>query len=138
MTINETYLVDLLFRDLLIFRKNICLMEYLFEPFEEADMKLYVGNMSFDTEESDLRKAFEEHGTVDSVAIITDRDTGRSKGFGFVEMSNDTEGQAAIDALNDKDLQGRTLKVNVAKPRTDNRGGGGGGGGRGGFGRGGY
>ena len=101
-------------------------------------MKLYVGNMSFDTEESDLRKAFEEHGTVDSVAIITDRDTGRSKGFGFVEMSNDTEGQAAIDALNDKDLQGRTLKVNVAKPRTDNRGGGGGGGGRGGFGRGGY
>ena len=101
-------------------------------------MKLYVGNMSFDTEESDLRKAFEEHGKVDSVAIITDRDTGRSKGFGFVEMSNDTEGQAAIDALNDKDLQGRTLKVNVAKPRTDNRGGGGGGGGRGGFGRGGY
>ena len=100
-------------------------------------MKIYVGNMSFDTEESDLRKAFEEHGAVDSVAIITDRDTGRSKGFGFVEMSNDTEGQAAIDALNDKDLQGRTLKVNVAKPRTDNRGGGGGGG-RGGFGRGGY
>ena len=104
-------------------------------------MKLYVGNMSFDTEESDLRKAFEEHGTVDSVAIITDRDTGRSKGFGFVEMSDDTQAQAAIEALNDKDLQGRTLKVNKAKPSTDNRGGGGGGGGGrggGGFGRGGY
>lgn len=99
-------------------------------------MKIYVGNMNFDTTESDLRTAFEAHGTVDTVNIITDRDTGRAKGFGFVEMSNDTEGQAAIDALNDKDLQGRTLKVNVAKPRTDNRGGGGGG--RGGFGRGGY
>ena len=102
-------------------------------------MKIYVGNMNFDTTESDLRTAFEAHGTVDTVNIITDRDTGRAKGFGFVEMSNDTEGQAAIDALNDKDLQGRTLKVNVAKPRTDNRGGGGGGrGGGGGFGRGGY
>jgi len=103
-------------------------------------MKLYVGNMSFDTEESDLRKAFEEHGTVDSVAIITDRDTGRSKGFGFVEMSDDTQAQAAIEAMNDKDFMGRTLKVNKAKPRTDNRGGGGGGGrgGGGGFGRGGY
>ena len=99
-------------------------------------MKIYVGNMNFDTSESDLRTAFEAHGTVDSVNIITDRDTGRAKGFGFVEMSNDTEAQAAIDALNDKDLQGRTLKVNKAKPRTDNRGGGGGG--RGGFGRGGY
>lgn len=91
-------------------------------------MKIYVGNMNFDTTESDLRTAFEAHGTVDTVNIITDRDTGRAKGFGFVEMSNDTEGQAAIDALNEKDLQGRTIKVNVAKPRTDNRGGGGGGG----------
>ncbi len=127
LTINETYQVDLLFRDLLIFRKNICLMQYLFEPFEEADMKIYVGNMNFDTTESDLRTAFEAHGTVDTVNIITDRDTGRAKGFGFVEMSNDTEGQAAIDALNDKELQDRTLKVNVAKPRADNRGGGGGG-----------
>jgi cold-inducible RNA-binding protein len=94
-------------------------------------MKIYVGNMSYDTEESDLRKAFEAHGSVDSVAIITDRDTGRSKGFGFVEMSNDTEAQAAIDAMNDKDFMGRTLKVNKARPRNDNRGGG-----RGGFGRG--
>jgi RNA recognition motif-containing protein len=94
-------------------------------------MKIYVGNMNFDTTESDLRTAFEAHGTVDSVNIITDRDTGRTKGFGFVEMSNDTEAQAAIDALNDKELHDRTLKVNKAKPRTDNRGGGG----RGGFGR---
>ncbi|MCK4539284.1 MAG: RNA-binding protein [Candidatus Krumholzibacteria bacterium] len=100
-------------------------------------MKIYVGNMSFDTGESDLRKAFEEHGTVDTISIITDRDTGRPKGFGFIEMSNDTEAQAAIDNLNDKDFMGRTLKVNQARPRNDNRGGGGGRGG-GGFGRGGY
>ena len=99
-------------------------------------MKIYVGNMSFDTGESDLRKAFEEHGTVDTISIITDRDTGRPKGFGFIEMSNDTEAQAAIDNLNDKDFMGRTLKVNQARPRNDNRGGGGRGGG--GFGRGGY
>ncbi len=100
-------------------------------------MKIYVGNMSFDTEEGDLRKAFEEHGSVDSVTIITDRDTGRSKGFGFVEMSNDEEAQAAIDNMNDKEFMSRTLKVNKARPRNDNRGGGGrGGGGRGGFGRG--
>ena len=100
-------------------------------------MKIYVGNMNFDTQESDLRKAFEEHGTVDSVSIIMDRHSGRSKGFGFVEMSNDTEAQAAIDALNEKDLMGRTIKVNKARPRTDSRGGGRGGfggGGRGGFG----
>ena len=99
-------------------------------------MKIYVGNMNFDTSESDLRTAFEAHGTVDSVNVITDRDTGRAKGFAFVEMPNDTEAQAAIDSLNDKDLQDRTLKVNKAKPRTDNRSGGGGG--RGGFGRSGY
>ena len=99
-------------------------------------MKIYVGNMSFDTGESDLRKAFEEHGSVDSATIITDRDTGRSKGFGFVEMTDDTEAQAAIDGLNDKEFMGRTLKVNKARPRNDNRGGGGGGG-RGGYGRGG-
>ena len=99
-------------------------------------MKIYVGNMNFDTQESDLRKAFEEHGAVDSVSIIMDRHSGRSKGFGFVEMSNDTEAQAAIDSLNEKDFMGRTIKVNKARPRTDNRGGGRGGfgGGRGGFG----
>ncbi|MBN2070396.1 MAG: RNA-binding protein [Candidatus Krumholzibacteriota bacterium] len=100
-------------------------------------MKIYVGNISFNTEENDLRKVFEEHGSVDSVTIITDRDTGRSKGFGFVEMPDDTEAQAAIDSMNDKEFMDRTLKVNKARPRTDNRGGGGGGG-RGGFGRGGY
>ncbi|MBN1164589.1 MAG: RNA-binding protein [Candidatus Krumholzibacteriota bacterium] len=95
-------------------------------------MKIYVGNLSFDTGESDLRKAFEEHGAVESVSIITDRDSGRSKGFGFVEMSNDTEAQAAIDSLNEKEFMDRTIKVNKARPRNDNRGGGG----RGGFGRG--
>ena len=102
-------------------------------------MKIYVGNMSYDTSEDDLRGAFEAHGTVDSVAIISDRDTGRPKGFGFVEMSNDDEAKAAIEALNEKDLGGRTLKVNEARPRNDNRGGGGGGrgGGGGGGGRGG-
>lgn len=84
-------------------------------------MKIYVGNMSFDTQESDLRKAFEEHGTLDSVAIITDRDTGRAKGFGFVEMSNDAEARVAIEKMNDKDFMGRTLKVNEARPRTDTR-----------------
>lgn len=94
-------------------------------------MKLYVGNMSFDTSEDDLRKAFEAHGQVDSITLITDRDTGRPKGFGFVEMSNDTEAQAAIDNLNEKDFMGRSIKVNVARPRNEGQRGGG----RGGFGR---
>ena len=98
-------------------------------------MKLYVGNMSFDSSEDDIRRAFEAHGTVDSVAIITDRDTGRPRGFGFVEMPNDDEARAAIENLNDKDFMGRTLKVTEARPRTEGRRGGGGGG-RGGFGRG--
>ena len=98
-------------------------------------MKLYVGNMSFDSSEDDIRKAFEAHGTVDSVALITDRDTGRAKGFGFVEMPNDDEARAAIENLNEKDFMGRMLKVNEARPRTEGRRGGGGGGGRGGFGR---
>ena len=97
-------------------------------------MKLYVGNMSFDSSEDDIRKAFEAHGTVDSVAIITDRDTGRPKGFGFVEMPNDDEARAAIENLNEKDFMGRTLKVNEARPRTEGRRGDGGGG-RGGYGR---
>ncbi len=80
--------------------------------------------MSFDTSEDDLRKAFEAHGQVDSVNIITDRDTGRPKGFGFVEMSNETEARAAMDSLNDSDLQGRTLKVNEARPRNEGQRGG--------------
>jgi RNA recognition motif-containing protein len=82
-------------------------------------MKIYVGNLSYSTTEDDIRKAFSQFGTVDSADVIMDRGTGRSKGFGFVEMSNDTEGQAAIDALNGKDLDGRSLNVNVAKPREE-------------------
>jgi RNA recognition motif-containing protein len=96
--------------------------------------------MSFNTNEDDLRKAFEAHGTVDSVNIVTDRDTGRPRGFGFVEMSNDTEAKAAIEGLNGKELDGRTLNVNEARPRPEgggrNRRSGGGGGGGGGFRRG--
>lgn len=102
-------------------------------------MKIYVGNMPFNADEDDLRKAFEAFGTVDSVAVITDRETGRAKGFGFVEMSNDDEAKAAIEGMNEKDFMGRTLNVNEARPRTDGpRGGGGGGrsGGGGGGGRG--
>lgn len=87
-------------------------------------MKIYVGNMSYETSEDDLRKAFEAHGAVDSVAIISDQYSGRSKGFGFVEMSNETEAKAAMESLNDSDLSGRTLKVNEARPRNDSRGGG--------------
>ena len=93
-------------------------------------MKLYVGNLSFDTSESDLRSAFEAHGTVDSVAVVADKFTGRSRGFGFVEMNNAEEAKAAMTDLNEKELDGRKLNVNEARPREDNRGGGGGGGGR--------
>jgi len=98
-------------------------------------MKLYVGNLSYSTGESDLRDLFAAYGTVDSVAVITDRDSGRSKGFGFVEFGNDTEGNAAIAGLNGKEVGGRALTVSQARPKTE--GGGGGGGGRGGFGGGG-
>ena len=93
--------------------------------------KLYVGNLSYDTSDSDLQGMFEEFGTVESVQIIRDRDTGRSKGFGFVEMSNAQEAQAAIDVMNGKEVDGRALTVNEARPREE-RGGGGGGGGYGG------
>lgn len=100
--------------------------------------KLYVGNLPYSITESTLEALFSEHGSVDSVQIIMDRDTGRSKGFGFVEMTNDSEAQAAIDALNDKEVDGRNLNVNEARPKTDRGGGGGGGrGGRGGGGGGG-
>ena len=91
-------------------------------------MKIYVGNLSFDTTESELRAAFEAHGTVDSVAIISDKYSGRSKGFGFVEMENAEEAKAAMADLNEKELDGRRLNVNEARPREDRRGGGGGGG----------
>ena len=89
--------------------------------------KLYVGNLSFNTQEFDLRDHFANHGEVVSASIITDRDTGRSRGFGFVEMSNAEEAQNAVSALDGQDLDGRQLKVNVAKPRENNRGGGRGG-----------
>ena len=101
--------------------------------------KLYVGNLSYDVSTSDLEQLFTSHGTVESVQIIEDRMTGRSKGFGFVEMSSDQEAQAAIDALNGQEHGGRALTVNEAKPRQDRGGGGRGGygGGRGGYGGGG-
>ncbi len=89
-------------------------------------MNIYVGNMSYDTSEEELREAFEEFGEVESVSIITDRATGRHKGFGFVEMPNDDEAQAAMDALNDKEFMGRTLNVNKARPRRNSGGGRGG------------
>ena len=101
--------------------------------------KLYVGNLSYSTTSSDLEQLFAQHGTVQSAEVISDRDSGRSKGFGFVEMGSDEEAQAAIAALNGQQHDGRTLTVNEAKPREDRgpRGGGGGGGGRGGYGGGG-
>jgi RNA recognition motif-containing protein len=104
-------------------------------------MKLYVGNLSYSASETELRDLFSQYGTVESVAVITDRDTGRSKGFGFVEFANDQEAQAAISGLNGKDMSGRSLTVSQARPKTEggggNRGGGGGYGGGGGGGRGG-
>jgi cold-inducible RNA-binding protein len=100
--------------------------------------KLYVGNLSYGVSDSDLQQMFEAHGTVQSAQVITDRDTGRSKGFGFVEMSSDAEAQKAIDALNGQQVDGRSLTVNEAKPREDRGGGGGRGGYGGGGGRGGY
>ncbi len=99
--------------------------------------KLYVGNLSYDVDSSALEQLFAAHGTVSSAQIITDRDTGRSKGFGFVEMGSDAEAQAAISAMNGQEHGGRALTVNEAKPREDRGGGGGGGGGRGGYGGGG-
>ncbi|NLX06611.1 MAG: RNA-binding protein [Phycisphaerae bacterium] len=99
--------------------------------------KLYVGNMSYDTNDSSLEELFGAYGTVESAQVIIDRSTGRSKGFGFVEMGNDDEAQAAIDALNGKEVNGRTLTVNEARPREDRPRGGSGGGGRGGYGGGG-
>src|SRR5215207_8655419 len=98
--------------------------------------KLYVGNLSYNTTSSDLEQLCGQHGTVKSAEVIQDRDTGRSKGFGFVEMGSDDEAQAAIAALNGQEHGGRALTVNEARPRED-RGGGGGGGSRGGFGGGG-
>ena len=104
--------------------------------------KLYVGNLPYSVSDSDLQAMFAPFGTVESAQVIVDRDTGRSKGFGFVEMSSPQEGQAAIEGLHDKDVGGRKLVVNEARPREERGGGGGRGGdggrgGRGGFGGGG-
>jgi len=87
-------------------------------------MKIYVGNLSYDVTEEELRQEFGAFGEVTSVTIITDKYSGRPKGFGFVEMASVSEGQAAITALNGKTLKERTLNVNAARPRSDNRGGG--------------
>jgi RNA recognition motif-containing protein len=96
--------------------------------------KLYVGNLTYGVTDSDLQTMFEAHGTVQSAQVIMDRDTGRSKGFGFVEMGSDAEAQAAIAALNGKEVDGRALTVNEARPKTEGGGGRGGGGGGGGYG----
>ena len=97
--------------------------------------KLYCGNLSFNVSSSDLDQMFSQYGTVKSAEVINDRDTGRSKGFGFVEMNSDAEAQAAIDGINGQEHDGRTLTVNEARPKEERRGGGGGGGGgRGGYG----
>lgn len=98
--------------------------------------KLYVGNLAYEVTEEDIRKMFADLGSIESVALITDRDTGRSKGFAFVEMENDEEAAAAIEQLNGKDFEGRTLNVSEARPREERpRGRGGYGGGGGGYGR---
>ena len=100
-------------------------------------MKLYVGNLSFSTTGEDLEELFGQVGSVQSANVVEDRETGRSRGFGFVEMSSNEEGENAISEFNGKDLNGRSLTVNEAKPRENRPGGGGGGGGRGGYGGGG-
>ncbi len=92
-------------------------------------MNIYVGNLPFETQEDDLRRAFEAHGEVSTAKVITDRETGRPRGFAFIEMPDEGQAQAAIAELNGADFGGRALKVSEAKPRED-RGGGGGGGGR--------
>lgn len=94
-------------------------------------MKIYVGNMPYSTSSEELHELFAEHGNVVDANVVMDRETGRSKGFGFVEMPNDTEAREAIDALNSSQLSGRTLRVSEARPRPDRGPRGGGGGGRG-------
>jgi RNA recognition motif-containing protein len=88
-------------------------------------MNIYCGNLAYGMTSDDLREAFEAFGEVTSASVITDRDSGRSKGFGFVEMANDAEAHAAIEALNGSDMKGRPARINEARPRTDSGGGGG-------------
>ena len=88
----------------------------------EEEMNIYVGNLSWETTEEDLRKAFEEFGQVESTRIITDRFSGRSRGFAFIEMPTQTEGEAAIAGLNGKELKSREITVNEARPRSEDRG----------------
>ena len=95
---------------------------------------IFVGNLNFNTSEDELRQLFEPYGQVERVSILTDRDTGRSRGFGFVEMANGEEGDKAIAALNGTEIGGRTLNINEARPKSDRGGGGGGGRDRGGYG----
>lgn len=101
-------------------------------------MRIYVGNLSYDLTEEELQQEFLAYGEVESVTILTDKFTGRPKGFGFVEMASKPEGEAAITGLNGKSLKDRTIVVNEARPRTDSRGGGSYGGRSGGYGGGGY
>ncbi len=101
-------------------------------------MKLYVGNLSFQTSEDELRDLFSQHGDVASVSLVMDRETGRPRGFGFVEMPDDAQAQAAISAINGQNFMGRDLTVNEARPKTGGGGFGGGGGGGGGGRRGGF
>src|SRR2546430_5209855 len=100
-------------------------------------MKLYVGNLSFETTENDLQDLFEQHGQVSEVTLMMDRMTGKSRGFAFITMNDKAQADAAMAALNGKDLNGRALNVNEARPREDRKGGGGGGGGGRGYGGGG-
>jgi len=90
-------------------------------------MNIYVGNLSYDAGDAELKELFSQYGTVSSARVISDRETGRSRGFGFVEMPTQAEAEAAIEALNGNEHEGRRLNVNEARPRNDNRGGGGGG-----------
>jgi len=96
-------------------------------------MKLYVGGLAYSVTEQELQALFAEHGNVTSAAVIKDRDSGQSKGFGFVEFADDNEAKAAMAALNGKDVSGRSIMVNEARPQEDRRSGGGGGNGGGGF-----
>jgi cold-inducible RNA-binding protein len=98
---------------------------------KEQVMNIYVGNLSYDTQNDDLKTAFEQFGQVDDARVVEDRETGRSRGFGFVEMADESAARKAIEEMNGVDLQGRTITVNEARPREDRGGGGRGGGGRG-------